>query len=49
MQVFWRPDPGDYREVQGGLSPRTGALTVVDGIIRIDDNGQPDCRQHFVI
>ena len=42
MQVFWRPDPGDYREVQGGLSPRTGALTVVDGIIRIDDNGQPD-------
>lgn len=33
ITLYWRADPNSQRETQGGLVPRSGDLTVVDGII----------------
>lgn len=41
LQLFWRASPDDRWDTEGGLVPREGPLTVVDGIIRIAGTAQP--------
>lgn len=41
LQLSWRTSPDDRWDTEGGLVPREGPLTVVDGIIRIAGTAQP--------